>query len=374
MSETMGQIIRRLRKERNLTQEELAEQLNITYQAVSRWENGTGMPDISQIVPLSKVFGVSTDVLFGTVGINDKEEVRKIINHAQSLLTRPLDSAGLLRKYAALQEGLKTYPNHPRLLLECLETGIALAYPENDVYSPEHAEAIYQECIRMANLVISYSPNTNDILRAHMIMVLLHSAYGNYNDALLHAKHFPTRADFNIHVMYAYYAHHRKDYEAEAASCQFGIAHYLEGLLNILTRLGQTYTLLENYEDAAETLETALALIECIFAKDEIKPPIHYRGKGDLYMLLADLYLKKGDRGTAIFYLEKMVEYDTVTYEKIGADTETASPLLRARAHEFYIKRIDRYKNLISKLTDERFDSLKDEQRYQKLLASVISS
>lgn len=374
MSETMGQIIRRLRKERNLTQEELAEQLNVTFQAVSRWENGTGMPDISQIVPLARVFGVSTDVLFGTVGVNDKEEVWKIINNAQSLLTRPLDSTGLLKKYAALQEGLKIYPNNPILLLECLETGIALAYPENDVYSPDYAEIIYQECIRMANLVISYSPNTNDILRAHMIMVLLHSAYGNYNDALLHAKHFPTRADFNIHVMYAYYAHHKKDYETEAASCQFGIAHYLEGLLNILTRLGQTYALLENYEDATETLETALALIECIFAGDEIKPPLHHREEGDIYMLLADIYLKRGDRGTAISYIEKMVDYDTVTYEKIDPDTKTISPLLRARAHEFYIKRIDRYENLIAKLTDERFDSLKDEQRYQQLLASVISS
>ena len=62
MSKSMGQIIRSLRKERGLTQEELAEQLNITYQAVSRWENNTGMPDISQIVPLANVFGVSTDV------------------------------------------------------------------------------------------------------------------------------------------------------------------------------------------------------------------------------------------------------------------------------------------------------------------------
>ena len=371
MNETMGQIIRRLRKERNLTQEELAEQLNISAPAVSKWENDTCSPDISQIVPLARVFGVSTDVLFGTAGINDKEEVWKIIRNAQSMLTVPLDAPGLLRKYEVLTEGLKEYPNNTVLLLECLETGIALAYPENDVYDAEHAEKIYHECIRMANLIISCSANTSHILRAHMILVLLHAAYGNFDESMKHAQHFPVRADFNIHVMYAYYAHHKKDYETEAASCQFGIIHYLEGLLNILTRLGQTYTLLGNYNDAAETLENALSLIECIFTGDEIKPPIHHREEGDLYMLLADIYLKKGDRSTAISYLEKMTEYDTVTYEKINADTNTVSPLLRARAHEFYIKRIDRYENLHEKLTDECFAELKEDARYRALLKSA---
>lgn len=368
MNETIGQIIKRLRKERNLTQEELAEQLNISAPAISKWENDTCSPDISQIVPLSRVFGVSTDVLFGTAGTNDKEEVRKIIKNAQSLLSYPLDSIGLLRKYEALQEGLKEFPNNYILLLECLETGIALAYPENNVYDAEHAESIYHECIRMSNLVISYSPNTNDVLRAHMIMVLLHSAHGNFRDAMKHAQNFPTRADFNIHVMYAYYAHHKKDYETEAASCQFGVLHYLEGLLNILTRLGQTYSLLGNYCDAAETLETALALIECIFANDMIKPPIHHREQGDLYMLLADVYLKSGERDTALSYLAKMVEYDTGMYERIDADTKSSSPLLRARSHEFYIKRIDRHENLLAKLTDERFKELKEDTEYKKLL------
>ena len=65
MKESIGKTIRRLRKERGLTQEELAERLNITSQAVSKWESESGMPDISQIVPLASVFGVSTDVLFG---------------------------------------------------------------------------------------------------------------------------------------------------------------------------------------------------------------------------------------------------------------------------------------------------------------------
>jgi|GEM_PF-3638723 Predicted transcriptional regulators len=62
---TIGQMIKKLRKERNLTQEQLAEQINVTFQAISKWENETGMPDISQIVPLANAFSVSTDTLFG---------------------------------------------------------------------------------------------------------------------------------------------------------------------------------------------------------------------------------------------------------------------------------------------------------------------
>ena len=104
MKETMGQIIRRLRKERNLTQEELAEQLGVTFQAVSKWENDTGMPDISQVVPIAHVFGVSTDVLFGTFGTSDTEEVWKIVNNAQALLSRPLTSESLFQKYLAIKE------------------------------------------------------------------------------------------------------------------------------------------------------------------------------------------------------------------------------------------------------------------------------
>ena len=80
MNKSIGQIIRELRQERNITQEELAELISVTPQAVSKWEREVGYPDIAQIVPLANVFGVSTDVLFGVFGTNDNEEVEKIIN------------------------------------------------------------------------------------------------------------------------------------------------------------------------------------------------------------------------------------------------------------------------------------------------------
>ena len=65
MQETIGTTIARLRREHNMKQDELAEMLDVTPQAVSKWENGASMPDISLLPKLAKIFGVSIDELFG---------------------------------------------------------------------------------------------------------------------------------------------------------------------------------------------------------------------------------------------------------------------------------------------------------------------
>ena len=62
---TLGSNIRTARKKMGLTQEELASQVGVTPQAVSRWESSAGLPDISLIVPLAQILSVSTDTLFG---------------------------------------------------------------------------------------------------------------------------------------------------------------------------------------------------------------------------------------------------------------------------------------------------------------------
>lgn len=59
----IGQTIKLYRKEKHLTQSELAELLGVSTQAISKWETDEGMPDISQIVPLGKVLKISTDKL-----------------------------------------------------------------------------------------------------------------------------------------------------------------------------------------------------------------------------------------------------------------------------------------------------------------------
>ena len=63
--------IKHLRKSNNLTQEELAEKLNVSRQAITKWESGLGTPDISNIEAIAKLFNVSIDEL-----LNNEEGIR----------------------------------------------------------------------------------------------------------------------------------------------------------------------------------------------------------------------------------------------------------------------------------------------------------
>ena len=62
---SLGNNIKKYRKELGITQEELANTLCVTSQAVSKWESGAGLPDITQVIPLAQALNVSTDALFG---------------------------------------------------------------------------------------------------------------------------------------------------------------------------------------------------------------------------------------------------------------------------------------------------------------------
>lgn len=68
---TIGNTIRQYRKELGLTQAQLAQKVGVSVQAVSKWETGAGFPDITQIVPLARALGISTDKL---LGFNDRRE------------------------------------------------------------------------------------------------------------------------------------------------------------------------------------------------------------------------------------------------------------------------------------------------------------
>lgn len=88
--ERTGQLITELRKEKGLTQKQLADALNVTDKAVSKWERGLSFPDISMLEPISDVLGISImELLAGErqeeSDMISREEAQKIVSASVEL-------------------------------------------------------------------------------------------------------------------------------------------------------------------------------------------------------------------------------------------------------------------------------------------------
>ena len=73
----VGGFLKELRKERNMTQQQLAEQLNVSTRTVSRWETGTNMPDISVLVELAEFYDVSIPEIIDGERKSGKKWIKK---------------------------------------------------------------------------------------------------------------------------------------------------------------------------------------------------------------------------------------------------------------------------------------------------------
>ena len=118
MKETFGQRFSRLRKNLGLKQEDIAEKVNISAQAVSKWENDLSAPDISTLPILADILNVSLDELLGR-----EVEETKIVPEGK----RKDINSMLLKINVLSSEGDKVKVNLPLAIIKlCIETGMEL--------------------------------------------------------------------------------------------------------------------------------------------------------------------------------------------------------------------------------------------------------
>lgn len=84
MDQTLGKRISGNRKRLGMTQEQLAEKLGVTAQAVSKWENDQSCPDISILPQLAEVFGITTDALLGRTEPEPKVHEAQVVEESES--------------------------------------------------------------------------------------------------------------------------------------------------------------------------------------------------------------------------------------------------------------------------------------------------
>lgn len=106
---SFSDVLKNLRRKNNMTQEDLAEALGLTPQAISRWETGTAFPDSTVIRRLAYLFGVTTDYLLEVDPVRMKKDIGRLIFRSFDEM-EPEDGAALLR------DALKEYTRNESLM------------------------------------------------------------------------------------------------------------------------------------------------------------------------------------------------------------------------------------------------------------------
>nr|WP_302594717.1 helix-turn-helix transcriptional regulator [uncultured Acetatifactor sp.] len=127
--ENFGSTLKELRKKRGLTQEQLAEYLGISSQAVSKWKNNISYPDVSLLPVLANYFQVSTDELLGVDTAKRTETIQKLCLAADGMIAEGRYAEAV----AKLRLDLVQYPVNDQLLyrLAWALTGTIREHPQN---------------------------------------------------------------------------------------------------------------------------------------------------------------------------------------------------------------------------------------------------
>lgn len=174
-----SETIKGLRKERGNTQEELAEHLGISVQAVSKWERGDGMPDISLLPGIASFYDTTVDFLLGCDTIRKQEDIAVFTEKAHALLNqgKRKERLELCREYQ------KKYPNDETVMYSLMYDLFSVDWKKNS-----------DEIISIASKLLK-SNNTQYHFGAVQLLAFIHSKLGNYDIAVKYARSIPANKD-----------------------------------------------------------------------------------------------------------------------------------------------------------------------------------
>ena len=181
----ISQNLRNLRKERGNTQDDLANHLGISVQAVSKWERGDGFPDITLLPYLASYYEVTVDDILGCNSIRKQDDIESFKAQAQVLINK-----GKRRERLALcREMQKKYPNDEDVLYNLMYDLWAVEHAKNS----EEIICIATKLLKSDSLEIRYG--------AIQMLAFTYSKLGNDEKAVEYAKMVPCNRDLLSSVL-----------------------------------------------------------------------------------------------------------------------------------------------------------------------------
>lgn len=218
----IGETIKRIRRERNLTQEEVAAHLGISFQSISKWERGDGYPDITMLPALAHYFQITVDDLLGISKIQKDNQYNEInrLWAENNAARRNQENVTLMR------QALKEFPNDALLLVQ-LSTSL-----EKLEGTQEEKRANLKESIAIQEQIIRYGEDSE--VRGATLFNICHAYWkiGDREKALEQARKLPNlyKAQENALVYFLEGEEKRQVAKSALMPLSWAIKHHLTAL------------------------------------------------------------------------------------------------------------------------------------------------
>lgn len=310
---TIGSIIKELRRNSNMTQEQLAELLHISASAISQWETDRVLPDVTAIPILANIFGVSADVILGI----DVERMNEKINGILAAAEQEAHRGEFQRAADILQEAHRQYPKSYSIM-ERLSNYLVCVNSRRKI---NDYDEVYSLCKRIL------AECTDNTIR-YKTLGTLATAYdyaGKREEMLDIAEQMPS----------FYYS--KEQFMLWKWRGDEGLGKRQEYLSTLIFELITAIQVLAGHvddrgnfvyslEERIELWKQAIGIIEMLYPNKDYQ--LIAGTAESVCLLIIKAYLYKGDTENAIVWLQKCCDY-IICYDSYGFDDEHTSLALR---------------------------------------------
>ncbi|HHU55622.1 MAG TPA: helix-turn-helix domain-containing protein [Acholeplasmataceae bacterium] len=347
MNFNFGENLKLLRRQKDLTQEEVAEILNVSTQTISRWETNMGYPDIELLPAIANFYSVTIDSLFG-MDINRKnEKISQIIKDILAVRTK-----GEVKKAIKMcEEALKEFPNDYRLLAQL--ASCLLNHGNTEEEKKENAKRLIEICEK--------------ILKECADTELRHSA------TLLLCHTYP---DFNKKEKAREMAESMPSYSITSNQLLLGILegeekkHYVQGnLFTFIQLIAVNVRHLLSLEEVCDTkigiINSVIKIVESFYDQNDYY--FHHYTLHLFYRNLAAIYADRKNESKTLEYIEK-ASFHAISYDTRPEQFIHTSSLFKGYKDTIYNSITNSTCNqsciLLDRLHDKRYDFIKNNKTY----------
>ncbi len=359
MKLTLGENIRNLRREKNITQEDLAIIFGVSYQSVSRWENGTCYPDMELLPDMAEYFGITVDKLIGADKNAEQKEVNRYLERFQEAVSR----GAVYECIDIAREGVKEYPNNYALLNKLMYALFISGDDDGNVAEwKENMEKFDAEITELGERIMKYCPDQDIRLEATARLAFNHCEMGRKEIGRAIYESLPTAENCRENAIWWALEENEKE-----SFLKNKIRQDYKTLHSYIWLLASSGCLSD--EDAITVTHKVFALEDLIGDGQIIK---NGWGHSRLYFEMAGYYMELNDTENAFINLRNCADYAKAFDER--PEKQTYNCLLFGevieRRSDFETSDTRSLCEIVRDkwLTDKNFDSIRNTDKFKEII------